>query len=79
LQKGGIAVDTTEIIAKLEDIQNGFLGYTPGAGFDITPGASADVRIARAVYWLEILKRRLRGDCDSSAARTASGPGDCSG
>ena len=46
-------MDAKAILESVEAIQNNFLGYRPGTGFESEPGPTADVRIARGVYWLE--------------------------
>jgi hypothetical protein len=61
-------VSHAEIIARLDDIQNEFLSFDPsqghaGIGNGFRPTSTPpDVRIARAVYWIEKLKAELRGE-----------------
>lgn len=53
------AVNAKDIIDALQGIQNSFIGFEPGVGYSSLPGPSSDVRIARAVYLIEGLKREL--------------------
>lgn len=57
-------MDTKSIIAELDAIQNEFIAFDPrhpdfGGGFT-DPSSSPDIRIARAVLWIERLKAKLR-------------------
>jgi hypothetical protein len=75
-------MQTAEIISKLDAIQNEFLVFDPSAreiGGFCESSLSPDVRIARAVYWIELLKRRLQAESADTGLAPASAVNDCSG
>jgi hypothetical protein len=73
-------METAEIIRRLDAIQNEFLAFTPTLdGSYRETSTPADVRIARAVCWIEGLKRDLRGDPAGAAQAFPSDPATDSG
>jgi hypothetical protein len=52
-------MNVKDIIEKLQEIQNSFLGYEPGTGYADAPGPHIAARIARAVHAIECIKREL--------------------
>lgn len=70
-------MQTAEIIDRLVAIQNEFLAFTPtlDGGFRET-STPADVRIARAVCWIEALKREIQ---DGPKGAAQGSPSDLAG
>jgi hypothetical protein len=65
-------MNVEETADRIEAIKNIFLGFEPGSGFDSAPGPRPEVRIARAVLWLDGLRQKLLEDSTSGTQASAS-------